>query len=110
LSPYIFEPTTPKATGWLRGLSRHGSVHAGNVRAGWRTKASSKPGILAESATVTIRRQGKSAPVYHRASASASGSYSFTGKPGATYVLTVVLTDLAGKKSAPFTTQRTVSG
>jgi kumamolisin len=108
LAPYIFEPATPKATARLQALPRHGNVHAGQVRAQWGTKALSKAGILAESATVTIRRQGKSAPVYHRTSAPATGSHSFTGKPGATYVLTVVLTDLAGNRSKPFTIRRTV--
>ena len=50
-------------------------------------------------AAVTISRVGVSRAVYRTTAASASGSYTFTGAPGATYTLTVTTADLAGRTS-----------
>jgi hypothetical protein len=108
LAPYLFAPSAPSATGTVRVPSPHRRKHPSRVTAVWRGTQAPSGGILPATAKVRISRDGAAAPVFSRKHAPATGETTFHGKPGATYTLRVVETDLTGATSAPFTTEVTV--
>lgn len=104
IAPFIFHPRAPKAIGHLSLANPHSRRHPDRLTATWTGRQVAKAGSAAASATVTITRKGTKKPVYHRAAAPASGTHTFIGTPGRSYVLTVKEHDLAGQHSTTFST------
>ncbi|HEX3898096.1 MAG TPA: S53 family peptidase [Mycobacteriales bacterium] len=71
---------------------------AHQVTASW-TATMSASGIALGSSAVTITRDGQPGDVYDNSTATASGTYTFNGVPGATYQIKVVSSDITGARS-----------
>jgi hypothetical protein len=81
--------------------------HPRTVTARWSaTKAAA--GDAVESVKVVVTRAGHASAVYQTTAAQAAGTHTFTGKPGATYVLRAIATDTAGTPSTAKVAEVTV--
>lgn len=108
LAPYLFAPAPATATAALELTAPHSRTHATDVTAMWGGKQVKKDGSVAASAAVAITRAGATKPVFRTKRATATGSRTFAGTPGATYTLTVAVHDLAGNMSAPVSSEITI--
>lgn len=99
IASFIFEPATPpSATASFTLTHPHSSTGPRALKASWSGQASAG-GAPVQRVSVTITESGHAAPVYTNASAPATGSYSFKGDPGATYIVSVKAFDLADDAS-----------
>jgi kumamolisin len=88
----------PTATAKLLLTHPKGASSPYQVSASW-TATPATGGLDVDNSAVRITRVGHSGSVYAQYDAPASGSHTFTGKPGSTYRLTVTARDLAGTTS-----------
>lgn len=101
VAPFLFAaepPLPPKATATLSLPHPTSATLSRQLTAAW-TSVVSSTGIALQGAAVTITRAGQTQPVYSNATAPPTGSYTFTGVAGATYLLTVVAQDIDSNKS-----------
>jgi kumamolisin len=92
----------PTAAAVIARPHPHSAAHPSTVTASWTVKEAAK-GAGPASASVRVTRAGSAQPVYSSVSAAPTGSTTFTGTPGDTYVLTVTGKDLAGNTSSTVT-------
>jgi kumamolisin len=88
----------PKATAKLLLTHPTGATSPYEVSASW-TGVPAVGGLDVNNSAVEITRVGHSGSVYSKYNAPASGSHTFTAKPGSTYKLYVTARDLAGTTS-----------
>lgn len=88
----------PTATAQLVLAHPQGASSPYEVSASW-TGTAATGGLDVNNASVRIARVGHSGSVYSNDNAPATGSHTFTGKPGATYELYVSARDAAGTTS-----------
>jgi hypothetical protein len=98
---YVFNPKAPRATVSIRLATPHSTKHKDRIRVTWGFHQLRTNGMLGGSARVEISRVGRSKPVWRKARAAATGSYSFTGAAGATYSAVVTPTSLTGQVGGP---------
>jgi hypothetical protein len=98
LTPYVLSPKAPAASASIELAKPHARHHTGRVRVSWRPAAKARS-LVAASARVVVTRLGDPKPIYRRNAAPPSGTYHFSGVHGANYVVTVTVTDVAGRKS-----------
>jgi hypothetical protein len=108
VAAYLFDPAAATATASLQLAAPHSRTHPTRVRAKWGAKQVKRNGSLAASAAVTVTRLGAGKPVFHTGAAAATGTHTFKGVPGATYSISVTVTDFAGHTSPPTATQLTI--
>jgi kumamolisin len=107
LGRYLFSPAAPSARDAI-ALRHPDSRHRPTaVTATWAGRQSAT-GLLVGSTDVTIAPRGSRHATYHAGSAPASGSHTFTAKPGVTYVVTARARDLKGQLSSVATSTVTV--
>jgi pseudomonalisin len=85
----------PVTTASLALTTPHSTTSPRTVTARWSSLASAR-GTGARSAHVVISRVGTNAISYDAATASPTGSYTFTGAAGATYRLSITPTSVSG--------------
>lgn len=102
LLPYVFTTSRPTVSAALTLPRLHDATQPTQVQSSWSGRPQS-PGLAVKSASITISRVGVSRPVLRTQSAPGTGAYTFTGAPGATYVMTVRATDLGGRVSSVVT-------
>src|SRR5262249_10545409 len=100
LASLFFAPATPPSALASLSLAHPPSSPSSRaVLAAWSGTAASG-GLPLSHVTVSITRDGQSSPVYSNLTAPASGSTTFTGTAGATYVISATAVDIGGNKSS----------
>jgi hypothetical protein len=101
IGSFLFAPTTPPTvTAHLSLVHPHSSSAPRTITASWNGVASTG-GNAVQDVVVSIRRAGQTTPVFPTGNVvqAAIGSKTFTGAPGATYILTATAADITGETS-----------
>jgi kumamolisin len=104
LIPYLFDNHRPSVTAVsMRRAAPYSAARWRTITAAWTISRAADLRLLGAT-HVTIRRLGSATPVRDAFTMPPSGSYSFAGLQGATYVLTVVGRDVGYRQSTPRST------
>ncbi|MBE7187027.1 S53 family peptidase [Jatrophihabitans endophyticus] len=99
LVPYLTVPGAPTATGSLTLPDKTKATGTYTVKGTWTSVVGTDPAALA-STDVSVTAVGASDPVYSTTSKDAAGTFTFAGKAGTTYVMTVTPKDTAGRTAS----------
>lgn len=98
LVPYLVDTDAPTVTASARTPKLHTYRGYRTVTGTWKVAQGSDSSLLGKTA-VKIQATGAATPTYRYRGRAHSGSHSFTGTPGKTYVLTVTGHDVSGRST-----------
>jgi hypothetical protein len=103
IAPFLFTPSATAATEKVRLATPHSARHPYRVAVTWRSRTHGSHPVLAGSAKVTITDLRRATPLYSHRNEPTNGTHTFTGKAGASYLITVTERDLSGHLGTPVT-------
>lgn len=103
----IFDQATPKAKVTTSLPYNHTKTSSQTVKVAWTGNPATRQANLVQ-ADVTVTRLGSMFPTFYDGAVIPTGWFTFHGKAGATYRVTVTVTDRSGDQSKPVSTRITV--